>query len=123
MPTVFVYGVPGDLDEAETLVKDISEALSRLPEMQLTPDHVTVFLIPDLIPARSDVDLVVEVRGLLTPPHKPLRTLDVRRRALGFVRDVLADFAKAHIPNCQLIQVFASTFDPDVEAFAEWRPQ
>lgn len=115
MPILTVKGMPTQTPQLELLLFRLADAAAGIKELALTRNQVSVFFPLDMVREGIGEELIAFVDGLF---KKPERTPEVLKRLAESIRDVLADFAQRHVPQCRLIEVLVHSFDPTVEGFA-----
>ncbi len=114
MPAIIVFGIPKELKNTEVLKKlllyDIPNAVVSIEELGLEVSQVSVFCPQDALAEGLGEELIAFVQMLT---DKPERTKEVKDRLADAVGKVLAIFAGAHIPQCELVEVKTETICPD----------
>lgn len=107
MPVLKVYGLSCLTMEPRraillTVIEALKGAVSMVPELRLEPRQVSVWLIPDMLPERPEMEIIVFVDGLLAFPN---RTAEVRTALAAKVEECL----RALFPEASLVEVFVRT--------------
>jgi hypothetical protein len=123
VPVLNIYGIPAELQNdhrlREFLLVKLPKAASSVPEMEITPELVTTFAPGDLLDEGLGNEIIVTALGLFGPPKRPKRTDQVLDRFAKAVRDCAVEFAQAHVPQCEMVEVFDAK-NPN-GCFADWR--
>ena len=119
MPIVMVHGIPNSVkeDDLSLLVDGLRGSISDIPELGITFENVTVFLVPDMLQEGLGEEICVQIIGLF---DKSERTDQVRQR----IADQVAHFVYAIIAQCieqlELIEVLVYKFDQVASGFGRW---
>lgn len=129
MPVVKIFGMPGTLnniagqllseDGRREALASFSTAIQQCfdsPALELTPDQVAVFMLPDHLESGQGEELIIEVTGLYKTRR---RTKKVRRALAENIKMTTVERLAWRIPQCVLIEVFIQPFDPE-NGFANW---
>lgn len=117
MPVVIVYGLTDQIQAGlrNGLRYRVAHAVASIPELNLAPDLVDVFL--HLEDDRHGITrtVVAFVEGLF---EKPERTPEVRQRLAASVGEAIVTWLRADpATNHQLVEVLIKRFDPERDGF------
>ena len=117
MPVIRVMGMPNDARELASLVHDLKRCVSEITELHLTPEQISVFFPPDLLPEVRGHELIVCVEGLFA---KLERTTPVVNKLSGEIMHVIGKYAVKYLESCQLVEVFVQSF-PQTGSFVTFK--
>lgn len=125
MPIIKVYGIPASVAGSpkqrerslKRLTTKLQKAVAGVNELQLNPDHISVFYPADLMHTGIGEEIIVEVTGLF---RKPARTHGARAKAADSLKEVVREHFRG-LSQLKLIEVFVHSFDPTEDGFAEWK--
>jgi len=118
MPVVKVYGLSAKTAQLKKLRQVIKRELSRIAELELGPDQVSVFFIKDPAPRQSE-GIIVEIDGLYKKPERTPDLLTAAAQNLSAkLRDRLRSMGR-HFRRSHVVEVFIRTFSLAKGGFAK----
>ena len=118
MPIIQVMGVPEEIQGLELLMDKLRSEAAKIKELGLSANDVTVFFPPDLVKDGLGEEIIVFVQGLFKRPN---RTPKVRQELAETLALAVKTFFKKILPQCKMIEVFVTEFDPSKDGFAALR--
>jgi phenylpyruvate tautomerase PptA (4-oxalocrotonate tautomerase family) len=114
MPVISVSLLPLDLhqEEYEGLVESVRETVTRVLELKET--DVSVLLPSDLCNKGLGEEIIVSISGLFDQPD---RTAELKQRLCEEVAKTVWEFAEAHVPQCERVEVINLPFNRAKDGF------
>ena len=108
MPIIIVYGFPKTARESEmeALIHKLQNAAASVYELRLSPGQVSVFFPVDLVQSGLGEELIATVEGLLARPE---RTERVRQELAEEITEILTEFARNHLGQCNLVETLVNS--------------